>query len=199
MASIEIRITKKQCCKRDGLIVYAVSGSVPAISDLTALLYAVRAQSLREVVDVPAVETSFPGRGRDLRGNVSLPAIWGASESADDFSAPFICPSVTDIGIGESHDCGEKELRILLCALIFVGGLALACSLSSQEMRGTIQKQSFGKTVGGEGIDLYSLANKKGMEVSITNFGATVVALRVPDRGRQGRGCGSRLRHAAWL
>ena len=75
-----------------------------------------------------------------------------------------------------------KRARTLLCALIFVGGLALAGSLSSQEMRGTIQKTSFGKTVGGEAIDLYSLANKKGMEVSITNFGATVVALRVPDR-----------------
>src|SRR5258708_20937448 len=49
-------------------------------------------------------------------------------------------------------------------------------------MRGSIRKQSFGKTAGGEQIDLYSLTNKKGMEVSITNFGATVVTLRVPDR-----------------
>jgi aldose 1-epimerase len=49
-------------------------------------------------------------------------------------------------------------------------------------MRGTIRKQSFGKTASGEQIDLYSLSNKKGMEVTITNFGATVVALRVPDR-----------------
>jgi aldose 1-epimerase len=75
-----------------------------------------------------------------------------------------------------------KRARTLLCALIFVGGLSLAGSLSSQEMRGTIRKQSFGKTANGEQIDLYSLANKKGMEVSITNYGATVVTLRVPDR-----------------
>jgi aldose 1-epimerase len=54
--------------------------------------------------------------------------------------------------------------------------------MSAQAMRGTIRKQSFGKTASGEAIDLYSLSNKKGMEVSITNFGATVVALRVPDR-----------------
>jgi len=49
-------------------------------------------------------------------------------------------------------------------------------------MRGTIKKESFGKTSGGEQIDIYTLSNKKGMEVSITNFGATVVTLKVPDR-----------------
>jgi|GraSoi_2013_40cm_1033754.scaffolds.fasta_scaffold21272_2 aldose 1-epimerase len=69
-----------------------------------------------------------------------------------------------------------------LCALIFVGELTLAGSLSPQAMRGTIRKQSFGKTNSGGQIDLYSLSNQKGMEVSITNFGATVVTLRVPDR-----------------
>ena len=75
----------------------------------------------------------------------------------------------------------KRRARTWLCALIFVGELALAGSLSSQAMRGNIRKQSFGKTTSGEPIDLYSLSNKKGMEVSITNFGATVVALRVPD------------------
>src|SRR6266852_4332813 len=76
----------------------------------------------------------------------------------------------------------KQKARTLLCALIFMGGLSLASSLSSQGMRGTIKKESFGKTTGGEQIELYSLTNKKGMEVSITNFGATVVTLRVPDR-----------------
>ncbi len=77
----------------------------------------------------------------------------------------------------------KQKARTLLCALIFMGGLSLASSLSSQGMRGTIKKESFGKTTGGEQIELYSLSNKKGMEVSITNFGATVVTLKVPDRG----------------
>jgi aldose 1-epimerase len=76
----------------------------------------------------------------------------------------------------------KQKARTLLCALIFIGGLTLAGSLSSQGMRGTIKKESFGKTTGGEQIELYSLTNKKGTEVSITNFGATVVALKVPDR-----------------
>jgi aldose 1-epimerase len=76
----------------------------------------------------------------------------------------------------------KQKARTLLCALLLVGELSLAGSLRSQGMRGTIRKQSFGKTASGEQIDLYSLTNKKGMEVSITNFGATVVNLHVPDR-----------------
>src|ERR1700726_605851 len=76
----------------------------------------------------------------------------------------------------------KQVARTLLYALMLVGELSLAGSLSSQGMRGTIRKQSFGKTSSGEAIDLYSLSNKKGMEVSITNFGATVVTLLVPDR-----------------
>src|SRR6266436_6758746 len=76
----------------------------------------------------------------------------------------------------------KQNARALLCALLFVGELLLAGSLSSQGMRGTIRKESFGKAASGEQINLYALSNKKGMEVAITNFGATVVALKVPDR-----------------
>src|ERR1700726_1910025 len=75
-----------------------------------------------------------------------------------------------------------KKVRTLLCVLILFGEVSFAGSLSSQGLRGTIRKQSFGKTASGEQVDLYSLTNKKGVEVSITNFGATVVTLRVPDR-----------------
>jgi aldose 1-epimerase len=76
----------------------------------------------------------------------------------------------------------KQNARTLLCALLFVGELWLAGSLSSQGMRGTIRKESFGRTAGGEPVDLYTFSNKKGMEVAITNFGGTVVALKVPDR-----------------
>src|SRR5258706_16177706 len=84
----------------------------------------------------------------------------------------------------------KQNARTLLCALLLIGELSLAGSLRSQGMRGTIRKQSFGKTAGGEQIDLYSLTNKKGMEVSITNFGATVVRMRVPDPAGKGAGGG---------
>jgi aldose 1-epimerase len=45
-----------------------------------------------------------------------------------------------------------------------------------------IHKQPFGKTADGQAADLYILTNSKGMEVAITNYGATVVTLKVPDR-----------------
>jgi len=45
-----------------------------------------------------------------------------------------------------------------------------------------MKKQSFGKTSDGRPVDLYTLTNKKGMEVAITNFGGIVVSLKAPDR-----------------
>jgi aldose 1-epimerase len=45
-----------------------------------------------------------------------------------------------------------------------------------------IQKLPFGKISNGEEMHLYVLQNRKGMKVSITNFGARVVSIVVPDR-----------------
>jgi aldose 1-epimerase len=45
-----------------------------------------------------------------------------------------------------------------------------------------IRKDRFGKTIGGIKVDLYTLTNTQGMEALITNFGATLVSLKVPDR-----------------
>jgi aldose 1-epimerase len=44
------------------------------------------------------------------------------------------------------------------------------------------KKEVFGKTVDGTSVDLYTLVATQGMTVKITNYGATVVSLRVPDR-----------------
>jgi aldose 1-epimerase len=65
---------------------------------------------------------------------------------------------------------------ILLVALFTVNGW------SEQGKKSTMQKQAFGKTDDGQQMDLYTLTNKKGMEVSITNFGGTVVSIKVPDK-----------------
>ena len=43
-------------------------------------------------------------------------------------------------------------------------------------------KISWGKTPGGESVDLYTLSNAKGSEARIMNYGGVVVSLRVPDR-----------------
>jgi aldose 1-epimerase len=48
-----------------------------------------------------------------------------------------------------------------------------------------MEKRTFGVTEDGREADLYTLTNGNGVEAKITNFGATVVSLRAPDR--QGR------------
>jgi len=45
-----------------------------------------------------------------------------------------------------------------------------------------LKKSDFQKEVDGKNVDLYILANKKGIEISVTNYGAKIVSLHVPDR-----------------
>ena len=45
-----------------------------------------------------------------------------------------------------------------------------------------IVKEKFGTTITGEDIYLYTLKNKNGVEAKITNFGAALVSLLVPDK-----------------
>ncbi len=71
----------------------------------------------------------------------------------------------------------NSHLLVLLLTLL----LAALVPCSSKEKFG-IAKRSFGKTSTGRETDLYMLVNRTGMEVSITNYGATIVSLRVPDR-----------------
>lgn len=40
----------------------------------------------------------------------------------------------------------------------------------------------FGKTPSGEAVDLYTLSNGKGMEVTVSTYGGVIVSLKVPDR-----------------
>jgi len=60
-------------------------------------------------------------------------------------------------------------------ATIFVSG-------RQAEAKSKMQKQSFGKTEDGQPVDLYILTNKNGVEAAITNYGGTVVSLKVADR-----------------
>jgi len=46
----------------------------------------------------------------------------------------------------------------------------------------TMETRSFGAIHSGKEMQLYVLRNNRGMEVAITNFGATVVSIKVPDR-----------------
>ena len=64
---------------------------------------------------------------------------------------------------------------LILFTLTIFGGLRA-------EAKSKMQKQSFGKTEDGQPVDLYILTNKNGVEAAITNYGGTVVSLKVPDR-----------------
>jgi aldose 1-epimerase len=63
--------------------------------------------------------------------------------------------------------------RILSLALLMGGSTVLAKPT---------EKTAFGKTPDGQSIDLYTLTNKNGMQVAITNFGGIVVRIKVADR-----------------
>jgi aldose 1-epimerase len=57
-----------------------------------------------------------------------------------------------------------------------------ATDSSSGQNQARVQEKVFGKLSDGKSVDLYVLSNKNGMEAAITNFGATLVSLKVPDK-----------------
>ncbi len=73
-------------------------------------------------------------------------------------------------------------MKFYVTLSILLVSLSCANAFSEQGKKSTMQKQSFGKTDDGQAVDLYTLTNQKGMQVSITNFGATVVSIKVPDK-----------------
>lgn len=50
------------------------------------------------------------------------------------------------------------------------------------EAKPIVKKDSFGKTVEGIGVDIYTLTNSKGATAKITNYGGRVVLLKMPDK-----------------
>jgi aldose 1-epimerase len=48
--------------------------------------------------------------------------------------------------------------------------------------KANMTKQPFGKTADGQAVDLYTLTNANGVVATITNYGGTMVSMKVPDR-----------------
>ena len=77
---------------------------------------------------------------------------------------------------------------VLGAAAIILLGCAKKGTENSQEPKTeeqramTINVESFGKTPDGQEVDLYTLANINGIRAKITNYGAILVSLEVPDR-----------------
>ena len=78
--------------------------------------------------------------------------------------------------------CPVKTSAIIRTITFFLFVLLLAsCSGKMQETL-TIERRSFGRTLDGTEAFVYTLHNKHGMEARITNYGATLTSLLVPDR-----------------
>jgi len=86
-----------------------------------------------------------------------------------------------------------KQLVVTLSLLSLA--LFAACSQKSTEqstqpqkesskegMAQTLKKESFGKLADGTPVDSYTLTNKNGVEVKITNYGATITSIKAPDK-----------------
>jgi aldose 1-epimerase len=67
------------------------------------------------------------------------------------------------------------HLVVLCGAMVF-----LLNSAASGQAK--ITRASFGKTADGQNVDIYTLTNKRGVEVKIANFGGIITSLKVPDR-----------------
>jgi aldose 1-epimerase len=67
-------------------------------------------------------------------------------------------------------------------ALVLVFGLVLLTSLTDAEAKMKIEKSDYGKTEEGKPVDLFTLTNDNGVQVAITNWGATIVSVLAPDR-----------------
>ncbi len=78
---------------------------------------------------------------------------------------------------------GTKALKsnmvLIMVIVICLGSLSGCTGLQ----KGTsITKDSFGKMPDGTDVDIYTLVNKSGAEVRITNYGGIIVSLKVPDK-----------------
>ncbi len=69
----------------------------------------------------------------------------------------------------------KKASLMLLAIVLFSSGLVGQATTP-------FKKEAFGKLADGRAVDIYTLTNRNGAEVRITNYGAAVVSLKVPDR-----------------
>ncbi|NOY96414.1 MAG: galactose mutarotase [Chlorobi bacterium] len=71
-----------------------------------------------------------------------------------------------------------KNLYLILLSLI----LLVSCSTSKKELKKPYTKADFEKLIDGKKTSLYTLENKNGMVVTMTNYGAKIVSIYVPDK-----------------
>ena len=73
-------------------------------------------------------------------------------------------------------------MRIGICVLLLMGLTIGDGRTAVQSPTPGVKTSVFGKTKDGREAHLYTLSNKSGMQVIISDFGGTVVSIKVPDR-----------------
>jgi aldose 1-epimerase len=76
----------------------------------------------------------------------------------------------------------QRNLIAALTTASLVGAVMLSIVANVSEAKPKMEKRAFGKLQDGHSAELYVLSNNKGMEAAITNYGATLVSLKIPDR-----------------
>jgi aldose 1-epimerase len=71
-------------------------------------------------------------------------------------------------------------MKQYICSVLLLV-MMISCVSNAKE-KTMIEKKSFGKLSDGREVALYTLTNASGSQAKIINYGATVVALSVPDR-----------------
>src|SRR5205823_9241839 len=73
-----------------------------------------------------------------------------------------------------------KPIRVL-GLMLTCSAIVMALNLSASG-QAKVTKESFGKTSDGQNVDIFTLTNRRGGEVKITNYGGIITSLKVPDR-----------------
>lgn len=78
-----------------------------------------------------------------------------------------------------------KNIKFSILKLSLACCMFSACAVNSSKTQDTMSKVSkaaFDTIINNKNVTLYTIGNKNGMEVSVTNFGGRIVSLIVPDR-----------------
>src|SRR5690606_42004314 len=79
----------------------------------------------------------------------------------------------------------KKNQINLFSVLIVVLVGACQSNVEEQKTASGLERKNFQRVVNGQETDLFTLRNKSGAEVCITNYGGRIVSLLVPDRDGQ--------------
>src|SRR5437773_2640095 len=100
------------------------------------------------------------------------------------------CANLEPIGLGGTgfslsfeRGTSMKKPMLVTAALVTAALLLIlsACNPASNKPPDKISVQPFGKA-GSAAVDLYTLRNTKGLEVSITNYGGIITSIKVADK-----------------